>query len=95
MSFYFEGKEIMAYDYNTEKPKILTDEGQRTFIKVRDEAMRLLREAGAFEMFKPLKGVTGDNWTAMAYIDRMVEIGDIREVPQSGIAAQDRVFVKA
>lgn len=57
------------YEYNAEKHKILTDEGQREFLKVRDRTHQLLKDAGAFKMFSPLKEVTGDSWTMMAYID--------------------------
>ena len=84
----------MSYLYENEKPKILTDEGQRTFLKVRDKANQLLNEAGAFEMFKSLKGVTGDTWTMMAYIDRLVELGEIREITGPNVAGQNRVFVR-
>lgn len=55
------------YNYETEKTNIFTDEGQREFIKVRDEAKRLLKEAGAFSMLKPLKGVTGSSWTMIRF----------------------------
>jgi hypothetical protein len=38
---------------------------------------------------------SGDSWTMLACMDRLVELGEIREVPQSGVAGQDRIFVKA
>ena len=84
----------MSYSYEAEKPKILTDEGQRKFLKVRDEADRLLEDAGAFMMFKPLKGIGGDSWTMMAYIDRLVELGEIEEITESDVAGQHRVFIR-
>jgi len=83
----------MSYKYENEKAKIFTEEGSREFIKVRDEAKRLLDEAGAFMMFKPLKGVTGDSWTMMAYVDRLVELGEIREITGPQVAGQHRVFI--
>lgn len=83
------------YNYEAEKVNIFTDEGQRDFIKARDEAKRLLKEAGAFKMLKPLKGLTGSSWTMMAYIDRMVELGEIREITNANVAGQDRIFVEA
>jgi len=82
-----------VYNYHNEKRHIFTEEGQVKFLKVRDEAQRLLKEAGAFKMFAPLKGVTGDVWEMMANIDRMVELGEIREVTGPDVAGQDRVFV--
>jgi hypothetical protein len=86
----------MSYNYELEKQQIFTDKGQIEFIKVRDSAMRLLDQAGAFMMFFPFKniGVNGDSWKMMAYIDRMVEIGDIKEVTSMEYTGQHRVFIK-
>ena len=84
---------MACYDYEKEKPKIFTDEGQRDFIKVRDEALRLLEIAGAFEMFKVLKGITGDIWYMMALVDRIVELGEIKEVAK-GVVFNNRIFIK-
>jgi len=83
------------YIYENEKPKIFTEEGQRDFLKVRDRAHKLLTEAGAFEMFAVLKDVGGDSWLQMAYVDRLVELGEIREITGDDIAGQNRVFVRA
>ncbi len=84
------------YDYNVEKKKIFTDEGQREFLKVRDKARQLLDEGGAFMMFSALTDISGDtSWTMMAYVDRLVELGEIREITKPGVAGQDRVFVAA
>ncbi len=84
----------MSYDYETEKHKIFTDEGQRKFLKVRDKANELLEKAGAFMMFKPLKDMTDDSWQLIAYIDRLVELGEIKEITRPDTAGQHRVFVK-
>jgi hypothetical protein len=82
------------YCYQLERPKIFTEDGQRAFLKARDAAHKLLQEAGAFKMFNPLKGLTGDTWFMMALVDRMVELGEIREVtPKDEVCGQDRVFV--
>ena len=83
------------YNYKTEKPKIFTEQGMDEFIKVRDEAQRLLANGGAFKMFSAIKGITGDAWLMMAYVDRLVETGEIREVTPDDVAGQDRVFVAA
>lgn len=82
------------YNYETEKPKIFTEEGINNFIKVRDEVKRILAYAGAFKMLSALKVITGDSWLMMVYIDRLVEIGEIREITDSSAAGQDRVFVE-
>lgn len=81
------------YNYENERHKIFTEQGQREFLKVRDAAHRLLREAGAFTMFSALKDVSGDSWLQMAYIDRLVELGEIREITNGNVAGQHRVFV--
>ena len=81
------------YNYLVEKPKIFTEQGQEEFIKVRDRAKRLLNEAGASKMFSALEDVSGDVWTMMAYVDRLVELGEIREITNGNVSGQDRVFV--
>lgn len=84
------------YNYETEKSKLLTDEGQQDFVKIRDSALKLLEQSGAFKMFAPFKGIEThlcDSWSMMAIIDRMVELGDIREITNGNVAGQDRVFV--
>lgn len=82
------------YDYQVEKPKIFTEEGQIDFLKVRDNVRNLLKQSGAVTMDRAITGLTGDSWTMMAYVDRLVEIGEIREVSQSGrCAGQNRIFV--
>jgi len=84
------------YNYETEKPKLLTDEGQKMVITVLKNIQELLKKSGAFMTFAPLKNVKyGDTWTALAIIDRLVELGEIREVTDKGVAGQDRVFVSA
>jgi len=84
----------MSYNYETEKHKIFTDEGQREFLIVRDQANKLLDEAGAFKILKALKGITGDSWQMMAYVDRMVELLEIVEITSPSVRGQDRVFVR-
>ena len=70
----------MSYDYQTEKVNLFTDEGQRMFLKVRDNAHRLLKEAGAFRQMEVTRGVTGSGWTMIACVDRLVELGEIVEL---------------
>jgi len=85
-----------VYEYEKEKPKLFTDEGQRAFLKVRDNVFHLLKEAGAVRMTEALRGSTGDSWFQLACVDRMVELGEIRERTIPGeVAGQDRVFVKS
>ena len=81
------------YQYELEKPKLFNEVAQREFLKVRDRAHKLLKEAGAFMMSSALKNVSGDSWLMMAYVDRLVELGEIREITDSRVAGQHRVFV--
>jgi len=86
----------VSYSYATERSWLFTEQGSTCLVRARDNAMRLLREAGAFMAFAPLRGVQyGDTWKALAILDRMVEMGDIREVTGANVRGQDRVFVAA
>lgn len=84
------------YDYATEKPKVLTAEGQRDLFAADDAAMEMLEISGAVQAAK-LLNVTipggGDSFYRMALVDRLVEMGRILEVPQKdGRPWQCRVF---
>lgn len=84
------------YSYEKEREKIFTDEGQVDFLRVRDRVKELLEIAGAFKITKVWNVIScGDTWEMMAYVDRLVELGEIREVSQPGCSGQDRIFVKA
>ena len=84
----------MSYQYQAERPWLFTEEGQVALLKARNKALRLLDEAGAFMSFSALKGVDyPDTFRAMALLDRMVELGDIREVTGPNVMGQHRVFV--
>lgn len=83
----------MPYKYEEVKPQLFTEEGQSSFLKIRDRANELLDISGSFIAGKVL---IGDSWFALACLDRMIELGEIREVPQhTGLFAQHRVFVRA
>jgi len=85
----------MSYCYGVERSWLFTDDGQRCLMKARDQAGELLRTAGAFMSFAALKGVPyGDTWKALAILDRLVELGILREVTAGG-RVQDCVFVSA
>jgi len=80
------------YNYEAEKHKIFTEEGQRKFLEVYQKAKQLLKVSGAFQMYKVMP--SGDTWEAMAHVDRLVELGEIVEVDHK-CAGQHRVFVSA
>ncbi len=83
----------MAYNYETEKKEIFTEEGQRQFLQIRDTVQDLLKKAGAVRMEEATARVTGNSWTHLACVDRLVELGEIREIPQQSCAGQFRIFV--
>jgi hypothetical protein len=86
----------MSYQYEAERYKLFTDEGQRMFIKIRDKAKKLLSDGGAFMMQHVVSGITGESWTMLACVDRLVELGEIKELTAQGrVAGQRRVFICA
>lgn len=85
----------MSYVYNDHRLYVLTDEGQRQFLRIRDHCHWLLRQAGAARMQEITKGQTGDSWEIMACVDRMVELGELRELDLPHVAGQHRIFVSA
>ena len=84
------------YNYETEKQNIFTEEGQLLFLKIRDKTKRLLETAGAARCQEIISGCTGDSWAMLACVDRLVEIGEIKEITiDSRVAGQYRVFIAA
>lgn len=83
----------MSYSYAEEKDKLFTDDGQRKFLMVRDRVHKLLEQTGAVRMDEAIRGFTGDSWFLLACVDRMVEIGELREITHAGVPQQYRVFV--
>jgi hypothetical protein len=84
------------YSYELERPKLLTDEGQKLLFATKKNIDVLLESAGAFLAFKSLKNVDyGDSFMAMAILDRLVELNEIKEVTSPNVSGQDRVFIKA
>jgi hypothetical protein len=83
----------VSYSYEVEKSGLFTEQEQQKFLAVRDKARELLALAGAVRMDKLMIG-SGDGWKMLARVDRLVELGELREVtPDDGTAGQDRVFV--
>lgn len=84
----------MAYDYATERPKVFTEDGVTMLLKIRDNTKALIAKAGVARCDKMIAGCSGDSWTMLACVDRMVEMNEIHEIPNpmSG-AGQHRVFV--
>lgn len=84
----------MPYDYQAERPKLFTEDGQVLLLKIRDHAQKILKASGAVSMEAIMSAATGNSWIRMACVDRMVELGELREVRQTEtVAAQHRIFV--
>lgn len=89
-----EWSEPMSYNYGGQRAYIFTDEGQRTFLKIRDNAKSLIAKTGAATMGKLTAGFVGSDWDHMACIDRMVELNELREIKNSlSGAGQHRIFI--
>lgn len=82
------------YNYQKEKQKVFTEEGQLMFMQIRDNVKKLLEQSGAVMLDNAIRVVTGDSWLMLACIDRIVELGEIREIPQDNPAGQHRIFAK-
>lgn len=81
------------YSYENEKHTIFTEEGQRMFLSIRDNTQKLLQRAGAVRLQEAIAKQSGSSWEMIACIDRLVELGEIREITGPGVAGQHRVFV--
>ena len=84
----------MGYDYESVKNKIFTDQGQKNFLKIRDHVNKILDIAGAISMAKAVTPLCGNSWEITANIDRMVELKEIKEITNSNVVGQDRIFIK-
>jgi len=84
------------YKYSELKPTLFTEENQELFLGIRDPVQQMLSVSGAVRMGQAMalpKGAgAADTWTLLACVDRLVEMGELREIPTNG-AGQDRVFV--
>lgn len=81
------------YKYKEIKPQVFLEENQKNFLKVRDNIKALLPDM--FTMEQAIRGIYGDSWLAMAYVDRLVELGEIYELElKNYTAGQNRLFKK-
>lgn len=81
------------YDYKREREGLLSFDGLRLVLKIRDNAFKHIAEAGAVNASAIMRGLGGDSWQMLSAIDFLVESGDLTEVPTDGWV-QHRVFVK-
>jgi hypothetical protein len=81
------------YKYEEERLQLFGDEGQRMFLRVRDFVHKTLAVSGAVRMENAMYSAgSGSSWTMLACVDRLVELGEIREVQQSGVAVAGSHF---
>lgn len=84
------------YVYEEIKPSIFSEDGQVMFIAIRDHVSRCLKMSGAVRMGEAISVSSGDSWQMLACVDRLVELGELREITNRGeCAGQHRVFVRA
>lgn len=85
----------MSYKYEVERSKLFTDEELRRWIPYRDAVHALLKQAGAIRMGEAMSLIRGggDSWTMLAYMDRLVELGEVQEIDYGNCAGQHRIFV--
>ena len=84
------------YKYEIEKPAIFTEGGQVLFLAIRDNVFSLLKKSGAVKMGSAINvKICSESFTQMACVDRLVELGEIREITKGNdLHGQDRVFVE-
>ncbi len=84
----------MSYDYKVQRSFVFTEEGQLTFLKIRDKAQLLLKQSEAATSGAIMSGCCGDTWNILACVDRLVEIGELVEIPNPiSKAGQHRIFI--
>lgn len=86
----------MPYSFASQREQLFNEEGQVLFLKVRDRVKGLLEQAKAFRMDSLIQhswGMAADDWSVLACVDRMVELGEVVEVKYGECAGQHRVFM--
>ena len=83
----------MTYSYQKMREKTFTEDGQVTFLSIRDRIKTLIAESECFTMGAAICNSTGDIWMMMACVERLVELGEIREVHLANpVREQNRIF---
>lgn len=84
----------MAYDYQSERPQLFTEAGQVMLLAVRDKIQALTTSAGACTIEKAISGLSGETWTMLACVDRLVELGEIRVIKNPHGMTQHNVIIR-
>lgn len=80
------------YNYQEMKHEVFKEENQEQFLKIRDNISELLKTAGACTVERAIKGATGDSWTHLAMIDRLIELGELQRIAYG--ASQHAILIK-
>ena len=84
----------MAYSYQQHKNKVFKPVNQKIFLQIRDHIHRILRLSGAIMLERVVIGLhtdTEDQYLKAACVDRLQELGEIKEVYGQGLS---RIFVR-
>ena len=84
----------MSYNYNDFRNDVFKEENQQMFLSIKDKALELINIAGCARMQEIIRGQTGDSWVMLACVDRLVEMGFLKEVGYDHLAGQYRIFTK-
>lgn len=83
----------MPYSYAEMRESLFTEHGAEVLTAVRRNVARQLKTSGTVRAQEAFSGAVAENWTMLAALDYMVEMGEIREVTGPDVWGQDRVFV--
>lgn len=90
---------MSGYVYSEQREAVTTGVAQSALLGLLTDATKLLSKSGAATadaLMRLLRTPVVDNWTQLAYIDRLTELGYLAEVPQAQAAPvfqQDRIFI--
>ena len=85
---------MIMYNYQEQRHKVFLEKNQERFIKIRENVHSMLDSSGAFILENAIIG-TGDSFIGIACVDRLVEMGEIVEIPNpTRHRSQNKVFVR-
>ena len=80
------------YKYEDYRAQVFLEENQEQFLKARDKAHKLLETSKYIDLDQIIQGLGGGNFLNIAFVDRLVELGDLYEV--QNIPGRLRIFMK-
>jgi hypothetical protein len=97
-----EGIDLIAISYDSDhykyseiKPALFLEKNQKGFLNIRERVLEMLKYAGAVQSVAVAnQHFMGNTYGVYAVLDRMVELGEVVEIPQQKVNVGDRVFVK-